>query len=69
MLCGLLGGETSTDGAKTLWAAGGKTSFDKAKGLCGLCGLLVALECPYNDCLVVLRARLQNLHFLKTAFV
>ena len=52
-----------------LWAAGGKTSPDGTKALCGLCGLLVGSERSLQRCLgYVLRARLLNLQFLKTAF-
>ena len=73
MLCGLLEGKQALAGGKdsvgALWAAGGKTSPDGAKALCGLCGLLEGSEMfPQRFFGYVLRARLLNLQFSKTAF-
>ena len=55
-----------------LLAAGGETSPDEAAGakaLCGLCGLLEGSEMSLQRFFgYVLRARLLNLQFLKTAF-
>ena len=63
--------KTSADGpVGPLWA-GGKTSPGGAKALCGFCGLLLlegsemSLQWFFG---YVLRARLANLQFLKTAF-
>ena len=50
-LCGLLGGKQALTGQGSVWVLWAAE----------------ALECPYNDFVVVLRARLQHLQFLKTA--